>query len=99
MLACKLFRQKANGSITSLFADKSRELPIGEWMDAECHPTKDLKVRPYWHCTSTPNAPHLSERGRVWMMVEMRDFNGMPRPKSKGEEWYLAGAIKIIGRI
>jgi hypothetical protein len=98
MIAYKLFRLKANGSITSLFANKSRELPIGEWMDAECHPTKDLKVRPYWHCTSELSAPHLSKKGRVWCMVEMDGYVDMARPKSQGGKWYLANRIRIIGR-
>jgi hypothetical protein len=97
MLAYKLFRLKSNGSITSLFANKSRELPIGEWMDAECHPTKGLKERPFWHCTAEMNAPHLSPEGRVWMLVEMQDYSEMIRPSNQGEKWYLASRIRIIG--
>ena len=99
MLAFKLFRLKANGSITSLFCNKSRELPIGEWMGAEIHPTKDLKVRPFWHCTTQPFAPHLTERGRVWMIIEMDGYVEMIRPKSQGEKWYLASNIKIISKL
>jgi hypothetical protein len=31
-------------------------------MNAESHPTKGFALRPFWHCTSTPSAPHLSEK-------------------------------------
>jgi hypothetical protein len=61
MIVYKLFRQLKNGDITPLFINKTK-LPFNEWMNAESHPTKVFALRPFWHCTSTPSAPHLSER-------------------------------------
>jgi hypothetical protein len=65
-------------------------------MEAESFPTKGFKVRPYWHCTGEPNAPHLSEKGRIWLKVEMQDYEEFQRPVSQGGKWYLAKNIKII---
>jgi len=99
MIAYKLFRKLRDGSITSLFIDKSKRLPIGEWMDAECHPTKGYKVRPYWHCTSTPHAPHLTNKGRVWMIVKIEGVEEFSRPQSQGGKWYLANRLKILKEV
>ena len=98
MIAYKLFRQLKDGNVTSLFINKKRRLPIGEWMDAEPYPTKNYKFRPYWHCTSQPEAPHLTEKGRVWLLVEMEDFIEMQRPENQGGMWYLAKKMKIIDK-
>jgi hypothetical protein len=96
MIAYKLFRIKKNGDITSLFINKTVSLKTNEWLVAKSYPTKGYKYRPYWHCTSEPVAPHLSEKGRKWLKVEMKDFTKFERPKSQGGLWYLAGQIKII---
>lgn len=56
-----------SGDITPLFINKSFRIPFNEWLEAESHPTKGFKVRPYWHCTSEPIAPHLSTKDRVWV--------------------------------
>mgnify|MGYP001189148448 CR=1 FL=1 len=96
MIAYKLFRKLKNGEITSLFINKSRRLPFNKWMDAESYPTKGFKIRPFWHCTCKPEAPHLSMRGRVWLRVEMEDFEEFNRPKSQGGKWYLAKRIRIL---
>lgn len=97
MKAYKLFRVLKSGEITPLFINKTKRLPIGKWMEAEDHPTKGYAHRPGWHCTSQPVAPHLSNKGRVWMEVEMKDFTEVKRPKAQGGLWYLANRIKIIG--
>ena len=65
-------------------------------MEAECYPTKGFKVRPFWHCTSNPVAPHLSEKGRVWIKIEIEDFEEFQRPDNQGGLWYLAKRIKLI---
>jgi hypothetical protein len=96
MIAYKLFRVKANGAITSLFINKTRELPIGEWLSSDSYPTKGFAVRPGWHCTAKPEAPHLSLKGRVWAKVEIEDFCRIERPASQGGTWYLAKRMKII---
>ena len=96
MIAYKLFRKLKNGTITSLFINKKVPLQFNTWLEAECHPTKGFKVRPYWHCTSEPVAPHLSEKNRVWLKVEMEDYQEFKRPQSQGGLWYLAGKIRIL---
>lgn len=99
MIAYKLCRKKKNGDITSLFINKSKALPFGTWIEAEIFPTKGYKLRPHWHCTAKPIAPHLSERGRVWIEVEMSDYKEFKRPESQGNMWYLANRIKLIKEI
>jgi len=96
MLAFKLCQKKKNGQITPLFINKSKNLLFNEWMEAECHPTKGFKIRPFWHCSAKPIAPHLSKKNRVWIIVEMEDFKEFKRPDSQGGLWYLAKKIKIL---
>jgi len=96
VIAYKLCRKKKNGEITPLFINKSKSLPFNVWMEAECYPTKGFKVRPFWHCTSNPVAPHLSEKGRVWIKIEIEDFEEFQRPDNQGGLWYLAKRIKLI---
>ena len=96
MIAYKLFRQLKNGELTSLFINKKRRLPIDEWLIAESFPTKGFAHRPFWHCTSEPVAPHLSEKNRVWCKVEMEEYEKYDRPSNQGGLWYLANKIKII---
>ena len=95
-LAYKLFRVKKDGAITSLFINKSVPLEQGKWLTAHCFPTKGFKVRPGWHCTHAPCAPHLSEKGRVWRKVAMLAWEVIDRPKKQGGRWYIARWIKII---
>lgn len=95
MTAYKLCRRLKTGDITSLFINKKKILPLNKWLDAECFPTKGYKVRPFWHCTSEPVAPHLSEKGRVWVRLEMEDFEEFQRPDCQGGLWYLSKRIKI----
>lgn len=96
MIAYKLFRQLKSGELTSLFINKKERLEHNKWLEAESHPTKGYAYRPFWHCTSEPVAPHLSEKGRVWVKVEMGDFEEFQRPSNQGGLWYLAKKIKII---
>ena len=96
MIAYKLFRKLKSGEITSLFINKKDRLQIGIWLEAENHPTKNYKVRPFWHCTSQPHAPHLSLKDRVWLKIEMDEYDNFSRPAHQGNLWYLAKKIKII---
>lgn len=96
MKAYKLFRVLKDGNITPLFINKTFRLPIGEWLEAEEHPTKNYKFRPYWHCTSQPHAPHLSMKNRQWYVVEIEDYMEFNRPSSQGRLWQLAKRMKII---
>ena len=88
-----------SGDITPLFINKSFRIPFNEWLEAESHPTKGFKVRPYWHCTSEPNAPHLSTKNRVWVKVEIQDYEEFQRPNNQGGLWFLAKRIKFIEKI
>ena len=69
---------------------------IGEWMDAEDHPTNGYAHRPGWHCTQHPKAPHLSEKGRSWYQVEIDDYEILNRPRAQGGIWFLAKRMRIL---
>lgn len=64
-------------------------------MDAEDHPTKGYAHRFGWHVMPFPVAPHLSEKQRVWVEVEIEDFEIFERPECQGGVWYLAKRMKI----
>lgn len=99
MKAYKLFRELKDGSISSLFINKKARYPFNKWLEAECFPTKGFAVRPFWHCTSQPIAPHLSMKGRVWCEVEMKDYEEFKRPQQQGGLWFLAKKVKIIEKV
>ncbi len=65
-------------------------------MPCEFHPTKGFAERKGWHCTLEKNAPHLSERGRVWVEVEVDDCELYDRPESQGGTWVLAQKMKVV---
>jgi len=95
MIVYKLIRKMKDGKLSPLFINKKSRMDIGVWMDAENHPTKGFVVRQGWHCTLEPNAPHLSEKNRVWVEVEVEDIEYYNRPKSQGGVWVLAQKMKI----
>jgi len=95
MIAYKLVRQLKDGQLSPLFINKKSRLPIGEWMESENHPTNGFKERQGWHCTLTPVAPHLSKKKRVWVEVEIKDYEYYNRPESQGGTWVLADKMKI----
>lgn len=96
MIVYKLFRQLKSGDITSLFINKKRRLKSNEWLEAESFPTKGYILRPYWHCTDKPFAPHLSLKNRIWKQVEIKEYIEFNRPEHQGGKWYLAKQIKIL---
>lgn len=96
MIAYKLFRKLKDGNITSLFINKKERLEKGKWLKAESYPTRGYKFRPFFHCTETPEAPHLVLKDREWYMVEIYDYEEMPRPLHQGGKWYLAKTMKIL---
>jgi hypothetical protein len=99
MIAYKLVRKMKDGSYAPLFINKKSRIPVGEWLDAEEHKTKGFAVRKGWHCTLKPYAPHLSEKGRVWVEVEIDDTELYDRPESQGGTWVLAQKMKVVGEI
>lgn len=96
MKAYKLVRLLKDGSLSPLFINRRSRLSVGTWMDAEAHRTKGFAFRKGWHCTLTPNAPHLSSRGRVWVEVEVDDVELYNRPESQGGTWVLAQRMRIV---
>lgn len=99
MKAYKLLRKLKDGSLSPLFINKTSRTPIGVWLDAEEHPTKGFAVRKGWHCLLKPIAPHLSDKDRVWVEVEVEDTELYNRPDSQGGKWVLAQRMKIIREI
>jgi hypothetical protein len=96
MIGYKLFRVRKDGTIGSLFINRKKIIDKGIWYEAESHPTKGFKLRPYWHITSNPVAPHLSMKGRVWYKVKFKNFKKFNRPKNQGGLWYLAENMKVL---
>lgn len=96
MKAYKLVRKMKDGSLAPLFINKKFRLKFGEWMQSENHPTKGFAVRQGWHCCFKPVAPHLSEKDRVWIEVEVEDYESYSRPESQGGSWILADKMKVI---
>ncbi len=90
MIAYKLIRQRKDGSFGPLFINRKQRIPIGKWLQAKCYPTKGYAVRQGWHCTSKPNAPHLSMKGRIWAEVEINDYEEFLRPENQGGLWFIA---------
>lgn len=99
MIAYKLFRKRKDGTLGPLFINARQRVPVGEWLDAQDHPTKGFAHRPGWHCTLEPVAPHLSEKGRVWCKIAIEDPKYYDRPESQGGTWVLAKRIKVIGEL
>lgn len=101
MIAFKLFKQRRNGTLGPLFINARQVVPVGEWLQAEDHPTKGFAHRPGWHCTFTPHAPHLTETpksgpARVWAKVEVEDVTTYDRPESQGGAWVLAERLRVL---
>jgi hypothetical protein len=88
-----------DGSISSLFINKTARHPTNVWLNAENHPTKGFKERYGWHCTFAPSAPHLSYKSRAWYKVEMSLWEQIQRPLNQGGTWYIAKKIKILERL
>lgn len=96
MIAYKLVRRMKNGELKSLFIDKTKTLELNTWYDAESHPTKGFKERVGWHCALVPHAPHLTTKGRVWIMVDIKGTTFYERPESQGGTWVLGKKMKIL---
>jgi len=99
MKAYKLIRKMKDGRLSPLFINKKSRIPIGEWLNAEAHPTKGFAFRKGWHCTLSPIAPHLSKKNRTWVEVEIEDYEYYDRPESQGGTWVLAQKMKIVKEI
>ncbi len=96
MIAYKLLKKRKDGSLGPLFINRRQVIPIGVWLDAEDHPTKGYAHRPGWHSAEKPVAPHLSNRDRVWCMVDIEDYTELKRPESQGSRWFLSKRMKVL---
>lgn len=99
MRAYKLIRLRKDGTLGPLFINRKQVIPIGEWLEAENHPTVGFAHRKGWHCTLKPVAPHLSTKGRVWCEVSIKEIVKYQRPESQGGTWVLAQRMKVIRKI
>lgn len=95
----KLLRKRRDGSLGPLFINRRQRIPVGVPLPAECHPTKGFTVRPGWHCTAQPQAPHLSLRDRVWCRVKIHDYIAINRPAHQGGRWFLAKHMTVLEEI
>jgi len=96
MKAYKLMRLMKDGTLSSLFINRRNRIPLNIWLDAKPFPTKGYAYRKGWHCTLEPHAPHLSEKDRVWVEVELEKYSFFERPISQGGTWVLAQKMKVI---
>jgi len=99
MIAYKLFRVLKDGNITPLFINSTQRLPISKELVAEDHPTKGYAHRPGWHCTNSPEAPHLKMENRAWYKVLIDDFKEFKRPKNQGGIWFIANKMTILEKV
>jgi hypothetical protein len=96
MIAYKLLSVRKDGSLGPLFINRRLRIQPGTWLQAECHPTKGFAIRPGWHATSVPVAPHLGTKGRRWFQVELLGVTTFERPECQGGTWLLARWMKVI---
>lgn len=99
MIAYKLLRVRKDKTVGPIFINKQLVIKVGEWMDAESHPTKGFQVRPGWHVMAKPEAPHLSIKGRAWYSVEVEAAVEYNRPESQGGKWFLASRMKLVAPV
>ena len=64
-------------------------------MKAESHPTAGFALRPGWHVTRLPVAPHLSMKGRVWVRCDVECVKEFKRPECQGGVWLLAEWMRV----
>ncbi len=99
MTAYKLVRKLKDGTLAPLFINKKHRFVIGKRYNAEAHRTKGFAYRPGWHCCLRPEAPHLSEKDRVWVKVSVTGLKYYDRPESQGGVWVLADTLKVLGEV
>ena len=98
MIAYKLFRLRKDGTLGPLFINAKQRIDAEcpEWLEGKAHRTKGFAFRPGWHCCSTPNAPHLHTKGRVWCEVQITNYKRHHRPQSQGGLWFTAKWMRVL---
>jgi len=101
MVGYKLVRKLKDGTFRPLFIERTRDLPVGTWLPAHDVVTPGYMHRPGWHILADQHAPHLSKRGRAWVVVEfpLKGSERHDRPPSQGGTWYTAQEMRIIGEV
>ena len=94
--AYKLFRVRKDGSLGSLFFKASDRIQRGKWLKAEAIHKEGFSFRPGWHACPKPTAPHLSQKGRAWYMVQLRGVTEHQKPAAQGGLWYTAKQLKVV---
>lgn len=104
IIAYKLFKERKNGTIGSLFINSKKIIEKNKWLKSEEHPTKGFAYRPGWHCCLRPIAPHIkinpkNKLKRVWYKILVNDISIYNRPESQGRSWILAKNMKVLYKI
>jgi len=94
--AYKLLRVRRDGTLGPLFINRQQEITKNRWLKAEDHPTKGYAHRPGWHAAPRPFAPHLTLKGRIWMIVKVAGIKELRRPEAQGGTWWLAKWMKVL---
>lgn len=96
ILAYKLFRVRADGTLGSLFINRPRRVPVGKRLRAQTYPTKGFALRHGWHALKKPHAPHLSKRGRKFYVVKLEGCVIHDRSKHQGGRWFCAEYMTVL---
>ena len=99
MKAYKLLRVRKDGTLGSLFINRTLVITPNKWLQAESHWTKNYVYRPGWHATAAPVAPHLHMNGRKWYYVEITGVDKLRRPNSQGTMWYIAERMRVLKEV
>lgn len=99
MIVYKMFRVMKDGTLSSLFINKKARYKLNEKYTAGFYPTKGYTSRMGFHSVGSPNAPHLTLKGRAWFECEIEDFTKIQKPLSQGGQWYISKTIKIIKQL
>jgi hypothetical protein len=99
--AYKLMRQRKDGTLGSLFIDRSTKYRSGIVYHAATYTTDGYSERFGFHAVAKPHAPHLSTKGRVWVKVMLLEDLHCPiiehhRPVHQGGLWYTAPMMEIV---
>lgn len=105
MRAYKLLRVRPNGTVSPLFFERGKSLPIGVWIKATLGLVKKgFAPRSGFHTLAQPHAPHLNmelasgERREFWE-VEIKDYETFRRPDSQGGVWFLSNEMKLVKKV
>ena len=95
----KLFTLRKDGTLGPLFIGAKERIPVGEWYEFdEKLFRKGFAERPAIHA-ATKDAPHIKPKageGRIMKRVLLRNWKTFKRPESQGDDWIIAGEMKVL---